>query len=282
MLDLYLAGLILAAMSAGLFFGMRWLVERRPVWVSICVAGVVVLLVCLFGWFVHGKLLVATVLPFCNAIILGNGIALAMAALAGVMAGQRKVTRWRRWPFTAALIGLGLYSVACHYLAPSVIGSNVWTKDGQCMQSCAASCSPASAATLLRHHGIAATEQEIIGLCLTSELGTPSLGLYRGLKLKTQETPWRVELVRGTADELLKSQAGPVLLRIRLDASDSSSDGRWPWSPGIGHAVVFYGLGPGGRVEIGDPAVGRDRWTSQDLKSRWRGEGLRLVRRSGP
>ncbi|MCE9556065.1 MAG: hypothetical protein K8T91_22180 [Planctomycetes bacterium] len=250
MLDLYFAGLILAAISAGLFFGMRRLVERRPVWVSIYVVGAVVVLVCLFGWFVHGKLLVATVLPFSNAIILGNGIALGMTALAGVMAGQSNMARWRRWPFTA-------------------------------VQSCAASCSPASAATLLRYHGIAATEQEMIGLCLTTELGTPSLGLYRGLKLKTQETAWRVEIVRGTADELFKSRAGPVLLRIRLDTTDSSSDGRWPWSPGIGHAVVFYSLGSGGSVEIGDPAVGRDRWTTQDLRSRWRGEGLRLVRRSG-
>ncbi|MCE9546954.1 MAG: hypothetical protein K8T25_15885 [Planctomycetia bacterium] len=281
MYDLLAGGLVLAAVCAGLFFGCWRLALRRPRWVSLGLAGGSVLFVCLYGWFVHGKLLVTSVLPLSNAILLGNGIALALAALAGVMAGQSCVPRWRRWPFLIGLLGLGVYSVACNFIGPAVSANDAWTPDGICLQSCPASCSPASAATLLRLHGLAATEQEMIGLCLTSEWGTPSLGLYRGLKIKTAGTPWRIELVRGTVDDLLSSRAGPVLLRIRLEATDDPAEGRWPWSQGIGHAVVLFGVDTSGRVEVGDPALGRDRWTRQDLKTRWRGEGLRLVRREG-
>lgn len=118
----------------------------------------------------------------------------------------------------------------------------------------------------------------MVAICLTREQGTPSLGVYRGLTLKTQQSPWRVEVVRGTTDELLRSGV-PALLRIRLDDNDRPSVAPWAWSSGIGHAVVCYGVRPDGQIDIGDPAMGRVQWTRRELNDRWRGEGLRLVRR---
>ena len=73
------------------------------------------------------------------------------------------------------------------------------------MQSRGASCGPCCAVTLLRHCGIEADEREMSDLCLTTKSGTPSLGLYRGLKLKTNDTPWDVEVVRGDLEQLCES-----------------------------------------------------------------------------
>ena len=58
------------------------------------------------------------------------------------------------------------------------------------------SCSAACAAKLLVEHGIEASEPEMILLCLTNRLGTPPLGLYGALKIKTRGTLWNVEIVR--------------------------------------------------------------------------------------
>ncbi len=53
----------------------------------------------------------------------------------------------------------------------------------------------------------------------------------------------------------------------------------WGWTPGVGHTVVVFGFTDDGRVEVGDPAVGREHWTVDDLRVLWNGEGLRFVRR---
>jgi hypothetical protein len=86
----------------------------------------------------------------------------------------------------------------------------------------------------------------MMDLCLTRSEGTPSLGVYRGLKIKTRHSRWDVEVVRCPLEDLLRNMEGPVLMRIRLE---------------------------------GEPAVGRQRWATSELKRRWRGEGLRLVPR---
>jgi signal transduction histidine kinase len=62
---------------------------------------------------------------------------------------------------------------------------------------------------------------------------------------------------------------------VRLD---DSSNGR---GAGLGLALVKrIVMQHGGSVEIGDPAVGHTKWTLDDLKRRWRGEGLQLVKRN--
>lgn len=126
----------------------------------------------------------------------------------------------------------------------------------------------------------------MIELCLTKQRGTTLLGVYRGLKLKTRNTGWAVEVVRCSVEELRQADRWPVLLPIRLQSSPVF--GSWKtdeWSESLtasNHTVVLFGFTKDGRVEIGDPSndeYGRTLWTAHDLKQRWCGEGLRLVQR---
>ena len=107
------------------------------------------------------------------------------------------------------------------------------------------------------------------------------LGLFRGLKIKTDDTPWQVMPFVGTRDELRKLGVGPVILSVGIDPA--SRDDRLyqqenGWIPGVNHTVVLYGFLADGKIEIGDPAVGRQTWSEKDLDLLWRGEGIYLAR----
>jgi hypothetical protein len=119
-------------------------------------------------------------------------------------------------------------------------------------------------------------------LCLTTDRGTPDLGVYRGLKLKTAGTSWDVAYFRGDV-RTLRGSTGAALLTVRLDPGpgvDPRYEQLWGWTPGVSHTVVFFGFTPDGdKVEMGDPGVGREHWSAKDLHVLWRGEGLRLVKR---
>ena len=281
--DLIWGLLILASLAALLFWGAVRLARRGSAWTSTALAMAVAAFLVVFGLTVHGKLVVAHWLPLSNAIILGNGFPLGAAVLAGVAAGRRSIPVWRRTVLGAGLLAGAWWSVLVNLLPGSLPSADRWTPDGVCLQSSEASCSPAAAATLLRHHGIEASEAEMMRLCLTRRGGSPSLGLYRGLKLKTRGTPWRVEVVRGTPDELRRDLATPVLLRMRLRREPTTAARLLGWTGLVaepGHAVVLYEATADGRLLVGDPASGKGTWPAADFLPHWRGEGLRLVERS--
>jgi hypothetical protein len=52
----------------------------------------------------------------------------------------------------------------------------------------------------------------------------------------------------------------------------------WGWTPGKRHAVVVFGFLPGGKLDIGDPSVGREKWDEAALTVLWNGEGIQLSR----
>ena len=74
----------------------------------------------------------------------------------------------------------------------------------------------------MREHGIQASEQEMVELCLTRADGTPALGLYRGLKLKTRGTPWNVEVFRSGLEDLRNADRWPVILLVDVLTSAQS------------------------------------------------------------
>jgi len=281
--DLYLALAVLLVLSAGLFWLGMGVGRRGSRWAASGVGLAATVLLVLFALTIHGKLLVARWLPFSGAIVLGNWIPLLAAVLCGVLAGRKGVARWRRAVFSVGLLGLAWFSVLLNFAPTTLPAENRWTADGVCLQSSDASCSACAAATLLRHYGIDASEEEMVRLSLTRRGGTPSLGLYRGLKLKTRGTPWGVEVVRCRFEELLEGSGGPVVLRMRLP-NDPHTYPEWleriALAPDAGHAMVLYGPSGDGRVLIGDPSEGLRRWSAEDVKARWRGEGLRVVRRA--
>ena len=116
-------------------------------------------------------------------------------------------------------------------------------------------------------------------LCLTSKRGTPLLGVYRGLKLKTRDTQWEVEVVRSSVDQLRQGNSFPVVVPVRLESPPVMGAG---WLRGQDHAVVLFGFTRDDRAVVGDPTLryrGRTLWTVEELRQRRRGEALRLVTR---
>jgi hypothetical protein len=255
--------------------------ERRAGLLALSCVGTLI-----FGFlFVQDRLVLAHLFPFPGVVVLGNTPLPLIALLCGILLEHLK-ERGRR---PAPLIALLLVLATAHAIRPfwgqppQMNPENV--QDGVVMQTSDSSCSAASAATLLRYHGIPATEQEMAQLAFTRRDGTAMLGVYRALRRKTEGTPFRVEVLSGAdAPELRRAaEEGPVLLSVGLDRFARDVDPRyqseWGWTPGLYHAVVLFHFLPDGKLEIGDPSVGREKWGTVSLGVLWHGEGIRLVRR---
>jgi hypothetical protein len=237
-----------------------------------------------FAWY---QARLTNLLPYSNLIILGNWFPIAGAAMAGLASHRVPGTVWRRVACVCGLLGATTYSLVWPFLGAVPQCENVWTVDGICLQTTPSTCTPASAATLLRLHGISATEQEMAELCLTRE-GTTWQGLYRGLKLKTNGTEWDVEILQCDSEDLLARASQPLLLTVGLP-EDTANNVRtaaaeWGWKPGVGHSVVALQRSPLGRLVVADPApgIGREEWTKDDVQYLFRGTAMRLVKHALP
>ena len=223
----------------------------------------------------------AWLLPVSNLVVVGNWTPLAVGWEAGLAWRHIPKPVWRKLLFVVPLVAVAAWHGYGWLLgAPPKCGD--FETDGVVIQTSPATCSAASAATLLRAHGIEATEREMVRLCLTRSWGTTRLGLYRGLKRKTAGTPYDVEVFQWTLDELRARPPGPVILHVVLGrgATDDVRYVRdWGWEPGRAHAVVLFRFLPGDLVEMGDPSIGREQWGVESLRVLWHGGGMRLVRR---
>lgn len=274
--------LVLFASSVVLFWWGTTIARDLSARLSRCAMLGTVTLIVVFAVGVHGTLLPAQILPFSNAIVLGNWLPLGAALLAGIVAGERSVPLWRRAAFGLILVALGWYTVLGNSLMQPTISRGRF-QNGICVQTSPVSCGPCCAVTLLQYHGIEASEREMMELCLTNKSGTSLLGLYRGLKLKTRDTDWDVEIVRGSLDEVLRSEMYPLIVSVGLEREPPC-----PWGENrsssfrLGktrHTIVVLGIRDDGRAEVGDPSCGKTEWFAEDLRACWSGEGLRLVER---
>lgn len=241
-------------------------------------AAVLVVLTVAFAAKVQGHLIMARCLPFSNVILVGNWTMIGAACLSGMLLGWRPIPFWRRAVLAIALLGVGVHALLHQMPGETPTAADSWA-NGVCLQSNPASCSACSAATLLTGFEIPTNEGEMMDLCLTGAEGTPTLGLYRGLKLKTSNTAYRVEPFFSDIQELLAADDWPALLLVKLEIGakvDPRYEQQWGWTPGLGHAVVVFGRVESDRIEVGDPSVGREHWTIDDLCVLWQGEGLRL------
>jgi hypothetical protein len=234
-----------------------------------------------FLLYFNGQLFWARIVPSSAAIIYTN----LAAVFAGLGAGWGwrlpKTPVWRRG-FLAIALGLTslvaiLWPLLSIFLRPPPEGHDKWM--GQvAMQSSWATCSPAAAATLLNAAGIRTSERELIPLCLTDYDGTPTLGLYRGVKLIANRNGRQVEIIDRSLESLLQDDDWPVLISVRLPfgVDDPRFADEWGWIPGMGHAVVALGRTPDGGFAIGDPAIGLEHWPESKMETLWQGIGLRV------
>jgi len=285
MIDIYLGLAVAGAMSAVAFYAAWRLSRTAPPRLCNLLAIALVLTLMLFIRDLWNSQALARLLPFSNLIVLGNWMVPTVALLGGLAWHRMPGRVFRKCVLVGTMMCVAGYSLV-HPLRGQVPHcNNIWCNE-VCLQSTNASCSPASAATLLRWYHIPATEQEMAELCLTRREGTYWQGLYRGLKLKTQGTDWDVEVFSGRnlADLQEKTETGPVILTVGIPKDSNVNpiyQQDWGWVPGVSHSVVLFRFLPRQLVRVGDPSVddGQENWTRVDLQVLWQGYGIRLVPR---
>lgn len=225
--------------------------------------------------------LLAQLIPTSGLIVLGNWFPVFAAVLAGLVHVDVTSPVRRAVPIAAlSLVAAGAMAYPMLGARPEC-GAALWQRD-VCLQTSPHTCSPASAATLLRMYGIEASEAEMAELCMTRGNGTNWMGLYRGLSLKTRNTPWCVEVFEVPRSDLSAGLTSPAILVARLpedaEAGDAFQDASG-WVPGQAHSVVFLRCLNDRLLEVGDPSFGRELWRRRDLDVLWTGRGIRLVSR---
>lgn len=278
MTDLVIAWIVLAVEAVACFF-LAFLVSEKWNDRSISTASatcVTVLLIYAFG--LHGAVLWARVMPFSNVILLSNLAPAILGVLAGVAIRHKGIASWRKGLSLVIFVAIAVFA-AIQPVIRTIPRTNGHWRDGVCIQTSDASCSACCAATLLHDAGIKASEAEMADLCLTSTKGTTMLGLYRGLKLKTRGTNQRVYTLLGDVDDLRANTHWPIAMSVGLPPNadvDPIYEEQWGWTPGHRHAVVMYGFAENGRIDIGDPSIGREQWTVDDLEVLFRGSAFYL------
>jgi MFS family permease len=228
-----------------------------------------------------GQLFWARIIPSSAAITYSN----LAAVFAGLGAGWAwrlpQTPRWRR-ALLASVLGIAsltsiLWPLLAMALRPPPEGQDTWNGP-VAIQTSWATCSPAAASTLLSAVGIRVSERDMIPLCLTDDAGTPTLGLYRGIRLVADQHDRRVEIVDRSLEKLIQDDDWPVLMAVRLPfgVDDRRFVDQWGWIPGMGHSVVALGREPDGSFIVGDPALGLERWSESELRILWQGNGLRV------
>ena len=281
MQDLYLGLALMGLLSAVTFaVGIGLAGDRR--WVGNGMAIATVLVTILYIRFAWDDIRLAKLLPVSNLVIVGNLLPLSSTFLAGIV--WRRIDHWRRIVGVTALWIAGGYAAVAPMLARPPSCKDTWTEIGICVQTTSATCTPACAATLLRIHGISATEGEMARLCLTGPHGTNWAGLYHALKVKTAGTHLDVVILSGPPETLLGQMPGPALISVGLPmdiAPNSYYRTNWVWNPGEQHSVIVLGTTAEGLVQIvdPDPRIVYETWQRRDLSVLWRGQGMSLVLR---
>jgi hypothetical protein len=280
--DLVVGYAVIAALAVGLFLATAH-AARRHGWrvLDLAALAMVIGLLAYIRWLWYDPRL-AQWLPFSNLIVVGNWLPLFSAALAGLVWGRMAPAPLRRAMVAGSLVLAGTLAAMYPLLGHTPACGNRWDKLGTCLQTTNFTCSPACAATLLKKHGIAASEQEMAELCLTHR-GTSWQGLYRGLKLKTAGTDWDVEVCQGPIETVARHCSGPMILSVGLAARAPNPEltSEFGWVPGVNHSVVLETVRSGGIVVIADPSqeMAREHWDHEMLAMLWRGTALRLVPR---
>lgn len=285
MIDLSIAMGVMACLAIGVLWATAWIIrlssESQPRLASLLLALFVALsLGLLFG--TKDRLYWARLLPVSAAIIYSNLSVLSLAAGAGAAFRLPNRPRWRQYLSAVAMMvlaGGALIQPVLQPLLRPTRGANYWAAGQVCIQSQPATCSSAAGATLLAAHHIEVTEAEMVKWCLNDSRGTPSLGLWRGLCIATRNTSVRPRVVQASIDELLTQGPWPSTLVVGLppEGADPIYSEKYGWAPGFRHSVVLFGQRPDGMMDIGDPSIGRETWSQDDLRVLWRGEAITLV-----
>lgn len=262
-------------------FGL-WVTGKCRWWIRDLCAITTVAMMVGYIHYLWDNIWITKFLPYSNVVILGNWFPILAGLLAGI-AWHRVPGHPARKAFSvAALMVAAAYAMAFPVLGEPPDCDNEW-KHGVCLQTSPKTCSPAAAATLLSVYGIAASEQEMAELCLTRD-GTTWAGLYHGLCVKTEGTEWKPEVFVWPKSQLRQMTDRAVILSVELKEGVEAAPiytEEWGWMPGVPHSVVAFGFVHPHILQVGDPSVGLEPWSSADIRLLWHGKGMRLIRRDG-
>ncbi|MBD3672342.1 MAG: hypothetical protein HUJ26_02345 [Planctomycetaceae bacterium] len=270
-----MTGLTLTLFLLGVVIGGR--VSRK---MSLLLLGVGVGAIVLYLIYLWDDVLLANLLPFSNLVVVGNWLPPLTGLIAGIAWKSMPGSLRRRNSYTAVEFLIAFLAMLLPVWGTTPACENEW-KGQICLQTSNETCSAACAATLLRLHGIDTSEQEMAELCLTNHNGTSWQGLYRGLTLKTKGTRFQVQVLPcGPHDLPLLTHTNAILsVGIPQGAEvDPIYTEDYGWGIGELHSVVFFGFNQEGYAIIGDPEVGMEPWSWDDLQVLIRGRAVRLIR----
>ncbi len=220
MSDLWIAVAVMSVICAaagGMAYGILYS-EKQPRLI-IGLMAMAIMGCVLFLFRLQGHLMWARFVPHSAAIIYTSVSAVLAALAAGWGARIPDIPRWRRLAVSGSLALASLAAILWPMLSiavrPPPEGQDEWLGP-VAIQTSWATCSPAAAATLLRAEKIPASEREMIPLCLTDDAGTPTLGMYRGIKLMANKQNRQVEIVDRSLEQLIAEDDWPVLMAVRL------------------------------------------------------------------
>ena len=279
--DLWVAALAIVALGLAIAAVVYRASARAPGWVRNVAVAVLVGLLLLFGFRLADSVPMARLLPVTCLPVCGD-LAIPLAFPLAALLLRFPLPLWRRILLVSLLVMLALGTVLATLLRPTPTCANSWD-DNVCLQTQTATCSAAAAATLLHHYGIAADEEEMARLCLTSGRGTTLHGLFRGLLVKTEGTPYRPRIGTTTVADLQSSGHLPAIVSVALTAKTDRQDARyakdWGWQIGVSHAVVILAFTDDDRVLMADPSVGQEHWNVGGLRDLLVGDCVWLGKR---
>ena len=282
MSDLWLAIAVIMGVALGIGAFVAMIAPKSRDGQLLCLA---ISLGAAFAFLSHaaGQLYWAEIVPDSAAIVWSNLTPLFVAVAAGVCCRLNNTPRWRRLLMSLSLFGVSLATAMWPFInlavRPQPNGGDFW-EGPVAMQTSWATCSPAAAATFLTAAGMPANEVDMIPRCLTDASGTPTLGLYRGVKLIADEHDKELVINDLSLERLLQGEVNfPVLLMVKLPLTgvdDPRYAEQWGWIPGVGHSVVALRNTQDGQLVIADPAQGLQSWSAQEMRVLWHGESIRI------
>lgn len=268
-------GISFALFLLGIVIGGR--VSRKT---SLALLSTCVGLIVLYLFYLWDDILLANLLPFSNLIVIGNWLPPMTGLIAGIAWKSMPGSLRRRNGYTAVEILIAGIAMLLPVWGTAPECEEHW--DGHiCRQTSAITCTAACAATLLKLHGIETSEQEMAELCLTNGSGTSWQGLYRGLSLKTKGSNLGVEVLPCEPSDLALLTHSNAILSAGIPTGMKDVPAiyteQYGWEVGELHSVVFFGFNQEGYAIIGDPEVGMEIWSWEDLQILVRGRAIRLI-----
>lgn len=230
------------------------------------------------SWILTGGIHWIDLLPLPDVLLWSTLVAPCLCFTAGLAACSSSLRSYSRSTAAISLVGIALGYTVLPLLRPAFLpvqlSEETQWDDGICLQSHTSTCAPAAAVTLLRGAGIVAEERDLVRVCSTSDHGTESLGLYRGVRMYSNSAFHKICVASSNTDVWLPAGQLPNLAIVRFGESSNAFPSRFFTSRGDRHAVVVFGRNETGDWVIGDPAVGKTTWSDEEFQTRFTGEAL--------